>query len=132
MSLDSNCAPTAVNLSSFKVIHVENASGSQLIVSWSTSAEIDTSGFHVVSSSDGTLISARQVTEALVLSKGSEGGDYSVILPYNETVEPPLSLLSFWLYEEETDGGFNYYGPAVVDVNASQMDQFMFLPFLSQ
>ena len=121
--------PTAVNLSSFTV---DLRNESELVIRWTTSAEFDTAGFHILRSSDGTQENARQVTDQLMPSQGSNGGNYELVLPYTETVEPPLSLLSFWLYEVETGGGINIYGPAVLDLDAADMDQFMFLPFLSQ
>ena len=121
--------PTAINLSRFTV---ELRNGTELVVRWTTSAELDTAGFHILRSSDGTQDNARQVTSQLMQSLGSAGGSYELLLPYDETVEPPLSLLYFWLYEVEIGGAVNTYGPAVVDLDAANMDQFMFLPFLSQ
>ena len=108
---------------------VEDASGSKLIVSWHTSAEIDTLGFHVLRSSDGTLVNATQVTEQLIPSQGSDGGSYSIVLSHDGSAH---SALSFWLYEVETDGTINYYGPATAESNAAQLNDRMFLPFLSQ
>ena len=121
--------PTAINLSSFTV---ELRNETELIVRWTTSAEINTAGFHVLRSSNGTLANARKIVEQLTASQGSAGGSYELVLPYDETAEPPLKLLSFWLYEVEFNGDVNYYGPATVEVDAAEIKQFMFLPFLSQ
>ena len=121
--------PTAVNLSRFTA---ELRNNTELVIRWTTSAEIDTDGFHVLQSSDQTLQGARQVTSQIISSQGSAGGSYEVVLPYDEAVDPPFNLLSYWLYEIEITGTVNYYGPTTVDIDASQVEEMIFLPFLSR
>lgn len=123
-------APTAVGLDSFTV-HL-NQSSDAIVVRWTTGAEVDTFGFHVLRNDEDTDNQIQFVTEQLIGSKGPDGGSYEVTIPYDPATDLAIDQMGFWLYEEELSGTIYYYGPAAVTVDSASMDQFMFLPFLSQ
>ena len=97
--------PTAITLDSFAA----RLTGGGAVVSWSTSLELDTWGFHLYRSATGSLDDAERVTDRLILAKGrgSAGASYSFVDP-TATAGP----YTYWLEEHTTGGARAFYGPA--------------------
>ena len=130
----SQADPTAVALSNFSVVH-SLTTDAEIHIEWRTTAEMNTAGFHIFVSDDGTFLNARQLTTSLIQSQGASGGLYSQRLPYELLIDPtraalPIQSLSFWLFEVEADGTILHYGPATHLLTASQLDNSIFLPLI--
>lgn len=101
-------APTAIRLSSFNVSQGE---GSNLIF-WSTGAEIDTEGFHILR---GTSIAGAysRITSSMIASTGSgfSGGKYTFV---DSSIEEGKSYY-YKLEEVDARGNLAQYGPVAVD-----------------
>ncbi|MCX7789061.1 MAG: DUF11 domain-containing protein, partial [Chloroflexaceae bacterium] len=96
---------TPVTLKRFTAI--QTPSGVQ--VEWETGVEINTLGFYLYRSSDGTRATAGRVTPSLVAARGSSSGGerYSFL----DTAAMPGGAYTYWLVEVERGGQTSEYGP---------------------
>jgi len=80
-------------------------------VRWVTSSEINTWGFHLLRSADGTRESAERITPELIPAegRGQAGASYTWL---DTDVEPGITY-TYWLEETETDGTVIEYGTSV-------------------
>lgn len=116
-------APTAITLDSFQA----TTAGGGVVVSWSTSLELDTWGFHLYRSATGRLADAVRVTDPLVLAKGrgNAGASYSFSDP--TATEGPYT---YWLEEQTTAGARTVYGPVTTDQLAGDGQYRSWLPLV--
>jgi uncharacterized repeat protein (TIGR01451 family) len=114
--------PTVVVLERFTAKSVGNA----IVVSWTTSAEIDTRGFYLYRGVTTNRDAAARITPSLIQSKGANGGTYTFVDKY---VFSGVSF-TYWLVEEELSGRLLEYGPVTSFLGASANDQRVFLPLL--
>lgn len=125
-------APTAIVLTSFTT--QLNDSADKLILRWTTGAEINTYGFHILRRDINTHNAVQFVTDQAIVSQGPAGGSYEISISYDPTVDPAPEQLAFWLYEEEVTGNTNYYGPAEIILASANLEkmQSTYLPAISQ
>nr|MDQ2996789.1 hypothetical protein [Chloroflexota bacterium] len=115
--------PTAISLVRFTAAPY----GQAISVRWTTSGEMNTWGFYVYRSADGTRAHARRVTPALVLGRGrGQGASYAWI----DTTSVPGSHDSYWLQEVELNGTTNEYGPATLLNGPAIRNSQIFLPLV--
>jgi hypothetical protein len=114
--------PTAIALSSFTATR----EGNQVRVRWVTTAEINTWGFHLYRSADGTRASAVRVTSTLIpgQGRGQGGASYS----WTDTGVEDGVTYTYWLVETEIGGATNEYGPAIADARPAVMTYRLFMP----
>jgi len=111
-------SPGAITLSSMTVTRrITEGEGEELVVTWITSAELDTFGYHIRRGTNGILDNTVQVTNATIPSQGSMGGIYEAAFPYNAETDLPAGLLDFWLVELEVTDKQNIHGPVGVSVH---------------
>ncbi len=108
---ETKCSkPTAIRLSSFKSTYQEGYN----FITWTTSTEIDTEGFHILRSTSGSGEYSR-ITSSMIASTGSaySGGRYSFV---DTAVEDGESYY-YKLEEVDNKGNIAQYGPvaAVAD-----------------
>ena len=117
--------PKLVVLESFTAVQ----QGNSIAVSWVTSAEIDTLGFHIYRGLGETFEDAVQLTTSTITAKGPQGGSYGTVIPYDPQVDPALADIYIWLVEIEVEGKVNQYGPIRVTpepvTNADEQFHFM-------
>ncbi|MEZ4656626.1 MAG: SdrD B-like domain-containing protein [Caldilineaceae bacterium] len=99
--------PKLVVLESFTAV----LQGNSIAVSWVTSAEIDTLGFHIYRGLGETFENAVQLTTSTITAKGPQGGTYGTVIPYDPAVDPAVQEMYIWLVEIEVEGKENQYGP---------------------
>jgi hypothetical protein len=118
--------PTAITLDSFTATR----EGGSVVVRWTTSAEIDTLGFHLYRSADGTRANAMRVTQELILGqgRGQGGAPYS----WTDTDAEAGTNYAYWLHEVEISGATNEYGPAVVTVGLTDVLHRVVIPLVSR
>jgi uncharacterized repeat protein (TIGR01451 family) len=122
-SVTTPIAPTAVTLVSFGAI--KQAGG--VVVTWDTSAEINTWGFVVYRSGDGLREHAVRVTPQPLPARGrGQGASYSFV------DQDGLAGATYWLAEVETGGAIAEYGPARVAVEVAGTPSQVFLPLLAR
>lgn len=100
--------PTAITLLRFTATRV----GDGVLLRWATGAELNTRGFLVLRSADGTRGSAVAITARPITAAGSTGGGASYAWP--DEGAPPGQALSYWLVELAEGGIGAEYGPAHV------------------
>jgi hypothetical protein len=78
-------------------------------VEWETGVEINTLGFYLYRSSNGTRATASRVTPNLLAARGSSSGGerYSFL----DTGAMPGGAHTYWLVEVERGGQTSEYGP---------------------
>ncbi len=103
-------SPTAVSLSSFAAVPNEQG----VLVTWSTSMEVDTFGFTLVRSASDDRGAALTVTPDLIAGQGRDGG---ASYRFQDTTAQAGKAYHYWLVEREVSGGVLEYGPAVVAVS---------------
>jgi uncharacterized repeat protein (TIGR01451 family) len=115
--------PRFIELVSFTA----TARGQRIDVRWETGLEINTWGFHLLRSSDGTLANAERVTTELIPARGNStsGATYT----WTDTAEEGATSYTYWLQEIERDGTINEYGVAVVVIPVSNV-QLTYLPLI--
>ncbi|NOK83600.1 MAG: hypothetical protein GFH27_549305n176 [Chloroflexi bacterium AL-W] len=118
--------PTAIVLVSFTANHA----GDEVMVRWETSAEIDTWGFHLYRSEDGTWENAQRVTDAMILAEGR--GQGGAAYRWTDQDVNTTATYTYWLVETELDGSTNRYGPAQTVVDPSTAEHQIFLPFVGR
>gem|GEM_PF-876961 len=105
--------PTAVTLSNFVMSLEEDEDGPQIVIRWTTTAEFNTLGYHLLRGINNDFTTARQVTTELIQADGgSNGNSYESSFAYDPATDPPLSEISIWLSELEYGGLLSIYGPA--------------------
>jgi len=97
-------SPTAIQLMSLTA--TETASGVR--VEWITGSEIDTFGFQILRSRTGSLESAVEVTEDMVLAGNSDG-----LYEFIDTTARAGQVYSYWLVEVQNDQTILEYGPTL-------------------
>jgi hypothetical protein len=115
--------PTAITLVSFRAIRQEQG----IAIHWETGSELDSWGFHLWRSSDGTRSSAVQATSELILAQGNStrGARYT----WMDTGIEPDNTYTYWLEEIELDGTRNEYGPISTIVESDvQSSHQIYLP----
>jgi uncharacterized repeat protein (TIGR01451 family) len=112
---------TAISLASFTA--TRRASG--VVVNWVTTAEINTWGFHLYRSADGSRSGAVRVTAAIIpgQGRGQGGAAYSWL----DVDAQPGVTYSYWLQEVELNGTTTEYGPATAG-SAPAAQHSIFLP----
>jgi hypothetical protein len=117
--------PTAIELLSFTATYREQ----DILVRWVTGAEINTWGFHLLRSPDGTRANATRVTPTLIPGRGrsTSGATYTWV---DKDIIPDQPY-TYWLEETELDGTIIEYGPASARY-ALQSGKQVFLPFVSR
>jgi uncharacterized repeat protein (TIGR01451 family) len=114
-------SPLAITLASFTA--TRRADG--ILVSWLTTAEINTWGFHLYRSPDGSRSGAVRVTATIIpgQGRGQGGAAYSWL---DQDAQPGVTY-SYWLQEVELNGTTNEYGPAKAG-NTPAAQHSIFLP----
>jgi hypothetical protein len=109
--------PTSITLSSFTATREQGA----VSVRWSTSAEINTWGYHLYRSADGTRANATQITPNVILARGrgQGGADYT----WSDTAIRAGTTYTYWLQEIELGGATNEYGPVKAPVRIADVYQ---------
>jgi protocatechuate 3,4-dioxygenase beta subunit len=113
--------PTPIQLSLFTA----QRSGNGVLLQWSTSAELNTWGFHILRSSTGNVQNATRITSQMILANGGRlsGANYSWL-------NSPVSMNSqyrYWLEVHDINGSVTRYGPIMVQSNTASEYQ-VFLP----
>ncbi len=110
------------------------ADGNTIIVRWRTAVEVDTFGFHIYAGGSNRFVSARQLTSVMILSQGSQGGEYVVEIPTGRVdatlgtgIDP--AALHIWLVETEDSGNEIEHGPVRV---YSTFKASVFLPLVAR
>jgi hypothetical protein len=98
------------------------------VVSWTTSMELGTTGFHVHRSSTGQLADAVQVTTLPRPARGNSSTGASYTFVDESASEGPYS---YWL-EEITRGGSVFYGPVSTDQLANGERFYSWLPSVAR
>jgi uncharacterized repeat protein (TIGR01451 family) len=123
-TIPSSVPPNNISLSSFTAAY--GADG--VALSWTTTAEIGTAGFHLLRSATGTRAGAVQVTPSLIQASGHmQGASYT----WSDTGAIPGQRYTYWLVEYEHNGKTAEYGPAVQSGLVS-VGYRILLPIVSQ
>ena len=123
--------PTAIMLTSFSALLDKDSGGDTILVRWSTTAEINTWGFHIYSSNSNTnqaFATAKRQSQNLILGKGAGGGLYQTRIPYSVDLQADAEDVWFWLVETETSGRKNIYGP----VRLRMDEHLLFIPLAAR
>jgi hypothetical protein len=112
---------TAITLASFTAVRRAGA----VVVNWVTTAEIDTWGFYLYRSADGSRASAVRVTPTIILGQGR--GQGGAAYTWLDTEAQPGVTYSYWLQEVELNGKVNEYGPATTG-SSTAAQHSIFLP----
>jgi uncharacterized repeat protein (TIGR01451 family) len=112
---------TAISLSSFTATR----RAGDVVVNWVTASEINTWGFYLYRSADGSRTGAVRVTATIIpgQGRGQGGAVYSWL---DQDVQPGVSY-SYWLQEVELNGTTYEYGPATAG-SAPVSQHSIFLP----
>jgi uncharacterized repeat protein (TIGR01451 family) len=97
-------------------------------VRWETGLEINSWGFHLLRSSDGTRANAERVTTELIPARGNSTSGATYL--WTDTAEPGDTSYTYWLQEIERDGTINEYGVAVVSIPVSSADNHVYIPLV--
>jgi len=112
---------TAISLASLTA--TRRASG--VMISWATTAELNTWGFQLYRSADGSRAGAVRVTATIIPGQGrGQGGAAYSWLDLNAQ---PGILYSYWLQEVELNGTTHEYGPATAGSSPAAQHS-IFLP----
>lgn len=116
--------PTAITLARFTATQEPD----RVVVRWETSAEINTWGFHLYRSADGTRESAVRMTPELILAtgRGQGGAPYS----WTDTAIQPGATYTYWLQETELSGATYEYGPVTVVAETADAPRRIALPLI--
>ncbi len=114
---------TAIDLLSFTATPQPN---NTILVRWVTGAEINTYGFHLFRSADGSRANAVQITDQIILSQGwgQGGATYQWI---DANVQTGVTY-TYWLQETELDGDLLEYGPVSASLDQLSMVRRLYLP----
>lgn len=95
--------PTSITLARFAATREDG----RVLLDWSTSAEVQSLGFHVYRSATGLWADAERITPALIPAKGAGGGSYQ----WADVTALPDAIYHYWLEETTTSGALHEYGP---------------------
>jgi hypothetical protein len=111
----------AVDLVSFMVA----TQGGGAVVTWQTSSEVQTLGFHLWRSTTGNRLDAIQITETLIAGNGSAnaGADYY----YTDMTIQQGVHYTYWLQEVRLDGTTQDVGMV-----QPQFSGALYLPLIEQ
>lgn len=113
--------PSAVTLSNF---NAQVALEGTVTLSWMTTLEIDTAGFNILRSTDGSRENAVVINVGLIPTQPGSGlKEYAFA---DADIQPNVTY-SYWLQEVETGGGVNEYGP--VSATRQTMKR-IYMPFV--
>lgn len=118
-------APEAVELARFTA--QRTVAGVDL--RWATAAEMNTRGFYLLRSDDGTRAAAQRVSPTLVLATGSAGTGASYHLL--DSGAQPGSATRYWLQEVEVGGQINEYGPVTPANAVARAGGRVYIPWVS-
>ena len=104
-------SPTAVSLSGF----VATANDKGVLVSWSTSLEVDTFGFKLARGESDDPSAKIIVTPDIIVAQGRNGG---ASYTFQDSTAQAGKAYRYWLVEQELNGGTLEYGPATVAVSS--------------
>jgi hypothetical protein len=111
---------TVVSLASFTAARQANG----ISVRWVTTAEINTWGFHLYRSADGSRTGAVRVTATIIPGQGR--GQGGAVYSWLDRDAQPGVAYSYWLQEVELNGTTYEYGPATAGSSpASQHSIFL-------
>jgi large repetitive protein len=114
--------PTPISLLRFSATRT----GSQIQIGWATGIELNTSGFILLRSDDGTRASALAVSPTILAQGTNKGGaEYTWV----DQAAPPGPNYTYWLIEVTNTGATSEYGPAQIDANI-QGGFRLFLPMM--
>jgi predicted outer membrane repeat protein len=94
---------------------------------WETGMELDTWGFHLWRSNDGTRANAIRLTDRLILAEGHRTG--GATYRWTDTSAVAATGYSYWLEEVELSGISSSYGPAAWQTTPQQAGR-VFLPLV--
>ncbi|HEU4326804.1 MAG TPA: hypothetical protein VFS21_26935 [Roseiflexaceae bacterium] len=120
-STDSyNIDATAVTLTAFRA----RSAGGQVLVTWTTSAEVATQGFRLYRSDTGRRADAQLLTAQLIpaTGRGGTGASYS----WTDTTAQAGAPYSYWLAEVALSETTTEFGPAQV------LAARLFIPFVAR
>jgi uncharacterized repeat protein (TIGR01451 family) len=117
-------SPTAVTLTGFSA---ERGQGG-VVLRWTTGAELNSVGFHILRSAAGERAGAERVTAELILARGGpqQGAAYAWV----DRGAAPGVRYTYWLEELERGGGRNEYGPVVAAGSLKDGPGRIYLPLL--
>jgi uncharacterized repeat protein (TIGR01451 family) len=116
---------TAITLVHFTATRADQG----VVVSWETSAELNTWGFLLYRSADGMRSHATRVTATVIPGQGrSQGG---AIYRWNDTGAQPGVQYHYWLVEVEIAGRQNEYGPALAGAFPAGFIDRLFIPLIA-
>ncbi len=118
--------PTAIALESFTATTQAGA----ISLRWETSAELDTWGFHLLRSADGTRAGATRITPELIPAKGR--GQGGAVYIWRDTQVQADTTYTYWLEEIELNASTNEYGPATAAYETGAAGREIFLPLVTQ
>jgi hypothetical protein len=101
-----------------------------VVVRWVTTAEINTWGFQIYRSADGTRASATRVTPTFIPGQGRGHGGASYRWSDSDAVVG--STYTYWLVETEIGGATNEYGPATAGAQPSALIYHLFMPLAAR
>jgi uncharacterized repeat protein (TIGR01451 family) len=117
--------PTAIELLRFRATPQQQG----VLVEWVTGLELDSWGFHLLRSSDGTRQHAERITPELVLARGRGSGGASYT--WHDSSAQPGTHYTYWLQEIELDGTIHEYGPTTTaGANPQTTSHALFLPLI--
>jgi uncharacterized repeat protein (TIGR01451 family) len=112
--------PLAISLSSFTATRRSGG----VAVNWVTASEINTWGFHLYRSTDGSRTGAARVTATIIPGQGR--GQGGAVYSWLDRDAQPGVAYSYWLQEVELNGTTYEYGPATAGSSpASQHSIFL-------
>lgn len=116
--------PTAIALESFTA----TIQASAISLRWETSAELDTWGFHLLRSADGTRADATRITPELIPAQGR--GQGGAVYTWRDTQVQADTTYTYWLEEIELNESTNEYGPATAAYETGAAGRKIFLPLV--
>jgi uncharacterized repeat protein (TIGR01451 family) len=116
-------APTAISLVRFEAESWDNA----VQISWETSAEVGTLGYHLHRGTGAGRENAARITNTLLPAQGPDGGVYQFT---DVSVIPGITYF-YWL-EEVAENGSTEYGPITITVFSAQRESRVMLPLIQR
>lgn len=115
---------TAIDLVSFTARPQQGA----IALRWETSAEVNTFGFHLFRSSDGTRANATRITPNIIPATGR--GQGGAVYTWTDQTAQPGQTYAYWLQEVEVDGATNEYGPVTASLGQPTAQWRVFMPYI--
>lgn len=117
--------PTLIDLLSLSA----TIEGDDVVVRWTTAAELNTQGFALWRSASGNFEDAQRVSAHIVLARGSASSGASYVwtdTTAGTTDVPP----TYWLEEIEYNGTRSMYGPTGAHHRLEDMQQVVYIPLV--